>query len=285
MASNMRIFISMLLVAMAHTFGSGALAQNAPTIPNFWDPQERFIKPNVRSLPRMRFLTTTDFPPFSFIDRDKRLVGFHVDLARAICAELEILPVCQIQAVPFADLEKEIIDGNGDAVLAGMAKTAQNRQKFSFSRTYFRIPSRFVAKRGSGFSEPLLTALAGKTVGIVDGTAQAAFAKNNFEQLQLRLFATQDAAFSSLQKGEVSALFDDGLSLSFRLQRIVNDQKCCEFVGEPYLSDRYFGSGLTVAMKQGNLELENAINFALRSINDKGIFAELYLRYFPISIY
>ena len=81
-------------------------AQQDPVIPNFWDPQERFIKPNVKDLPRLRFLTTTDFPPFSYIDKDKRLTGFHVELARAICAELEVLPVCQIQALPFADLQK-----------------------------------------------------------------------------------------------------------------------------------------------------------------------------------
>jgi len=42
---------------------------------------------------------------------------------------------------------------------------------------------------------------------------------------------------------------------------------------------------LAVALKKDNEELTGAINYALRSINDKGIFAELYLRYFPISLF
>ena len=50
-------------------------------IPNFWDAHERFVKPDLASLPRLKFLTTTDFPPFNFIDRKKRLSGFHIDLA------------------------------------------------------------------------------------------------------------------------------------------------------------------------------------------------------------
>lgn len=70
-------------------------AQNV-LIPNFWDPNERFIKPDMTSRQRLKFLTTTDFPPFNFIDRKKRLSGFNVELARAICAELEMLSKCQI---------------------------------------------------------------------------------------------------------------------------------------------------------------------------------------------
>ena len=50
----------------------------------------------------LRFITTTDFPPFSFIDASGRLSGFHVDLARAICAALEITDRCQIHALPWS---------------------------------------------------------------------------------------------------------------------------------------------------------------------------------------
>ena len=133
---------SLALALILATIGS-TKAQQDPVIPNFWDPQERFIKPNVKDLPRLRFLTTTDFPPFSYIDTDKRLTGFHVDLARAICAELEVLPVCQIQALPFADLQKELAQNNGDAIIAGLASNQTTRQTLTFTRPYFWLPARF----------------------------------------------------------------------------------------------------------------------------------------------
>ena len=64
--------------------------------PNFWDPKRRVERPPAGAVPAIRFVTTDDFPPFNFLDADGRLTGFNVDLARAICAELDIR--CTIQA-------------------------------------------------------------------------------------------------------------------------------------------------------------------------------------------
>ncbi len=261
-----------------------ARAADDPIIPNFWDPQERVIRPDVKDLPRLRFLTTTDFPPFSYVDSDKRLSGFHIDLSRAICRELELLNVCQIQALPFAQLESELNAGNGDAIIAGIAINAETRERLEFSRPYFRLPARFVAKKGSGLAEPLVKSLEGAPVGVVDGTAHAAFARDHFSDIHVRLFANQEDALVALNKGDVKAVFSDGLSLAFWLQG-PRGRECCQFVGEPHLSERYFGAGLAVALPRDNEELAEAINAALRAINDKGIFAELYLRYFPISLF
>lgn len=267
-------------------------------IPNFWDPQQRFIKPNIKGLARLRFLTTTDFPPFSFIDADKRLVGFHLDLARAICEELNVLAVCQVQALPFEELEPALLGGRGDLVMAGLMVTAERRTKMTFSRPYFRLPARFITRSDFPAGTSMATSLANKPVGIVDGTAHAAFARASFGTMQLRLFETQSRALQALQSKEVEAVFGDGLTLARWLQteqaRLDQNKKagaakpatpCCRLAGEPYLAPAYFGNGLTIAMAPGNPELENAINFALRSISDKGKFGELYLRYFPIGLY
>ena len=90
-----------------------------PAIPNFWDTKERLPKPDISELPRIRFLTTVDFPPFNFLDSSGRLTGFHVDLARAICRELEIVDKCQIQALPWAELQDALQKKEGEAIIAG----------------------------------------------------------------------------------------------------------------------------------------------------------------------
>ena len=279
--------MSRILLAIAGVWllVAPASAQQSPAIPNFWDPQERFVKPNVKDMPRLRFLTTTDFPPFSYIDTDKRLIGFHVDLARAICSKLEVLPVCQIQAFPFADLESRLNDKAGEAIMAGQSVSLENRQKFSFTRPYFFLPARFVAKKTSGLTEPLIEQLAGKPVAIVDGTRHAAMAMAKFGDLRLQIYDSQDSALAALKKDEVAAVFGDGLSLSFWLQSNSESGSCCQYVGGPYLSGTYLGRGLTIAVAKDNRQLQDAINFALRSLNDRGTFAELYLRYFPIGLF
>ena len=101
------VLIVLLTFSATHLRSQHAQAQSV-LIPNFWDPNERFVKPDFSTRQRLKFLTTTDFPPFNFIDRKKRLSGFHVDLARAICSELDMLAKCQIQALPWDELDEAL---------------------------------------------------------------------------------------------------------------------------------------------------------------------------------
>ncbi len=265
---------------------SGAVAQSAPepTIPNFWDPQERLPKPTLPTLPRLRFLTVTDFPPFSYVDDDKRLSGFHVDLARAICEELNLLSVCQIQAVPFAEIEQALRSGGGEAAMAGHVVSAQTRARLTFSRPYFRIPARFLAPIGTNYSAPMVESLKGKTVAVVAGTAHLAYARQYFDDLILRQFDTEAAAIEALQQKKVEAVFSDSLSMAFWMRR-QGAKACCVFTGPAFLDNGFFGRALSVALPRNQVELRQSIDYALRSINDKGKFAELYLRYFPVSLF
>lgn len=272
-----------MLFALALTSVQPALAQPI-TIPNFWDPNERFVRPDLSALPRLKFLTTTDFPPFNFIDRRKRLTGFHVDLARAICVELDMLAKCQIQAVPWERLDRAMEAGEGDAIIAGLELTPETRSKYGFTRPYLHIPGRFVTRRDTGLKEPLYEALFKKRVGVVEGSAHAVFFGENFSGRTARPYPTRQSAFNALKAGEVDAVFTDGLSASFWLVSATADN-CCVFAGGPYLSPRHFGHGMAIAVAKDDGELLNGLNFALKAIGDKGVFKELYLKYFPAGLF
>ena len=66
--------------------------QAAPVaaVPGFWDPRRRPERPDTSRLTVIRFLTETDYPPFNYAGADGNPTGFNVDLARAICDELQI---------------------------------------------------------------------------------------------------------------------------------------------------------------------------------------------------
>ncbi len=261
-----------------------ANANDELVIPNFWDRNERFVKPDLSGVPRLKFLTTTDFPPFNFIDRKKRLSGFHVDLARAICVELELLNRCQIQAVPWDELEKELFDGNGDALIAGLVVDVDTRQRFVFSRPYMHVPGRFVTRLESGMVLPVYEALFRRTTGVVEGSAHAAYFAEIFSTRQSRSYPTREESLEALKNGEVDAVFSDALSLSFWLTSPAS-QECCSFLGGAFSSSTYFGNGMAVAFRPDQTDLAKGVNYALSQINEKGIFAELYLRYFPKGLY
>ncbi|MDZ7602781.1 MAG: transporter substrate-binding domain-containing protein, partial [Hoeflea sp.] len=115
-------------------------------VPNYMDPRERIQVPDLQSVNRIRFLTTVDFPPFSFLDQTSRLAGFHVDLARAICAELDVLPRCQIQALPWDELDAALMAGQAEAMISGLAITPDSRANHSFTRPYLALPARFAVR-------------------------------------------------------------------------------------------------------------------------------------------
>ncbi len=255
-----------------------------PEIPLLWDAKERLPKPDLSVLPRLRFLTTTDFPPFNFLDDQGRLSGFHVDLARAICARLELADKCQIQAVPWDELQAALELGEGEAIVAGLAVTAETRAAYAFSRPYLQFPARFVVLKSKPLSEPIYERLQGKPVGVVAGSAHERMLQDYFGGVKAVPLPDEEALHAELKAGRIDAAFGDGMRLSFWLAD-VESEKCCRFAGGPYLAPEYLGTGLAIATRADDALLPAAFDYALQEISAKGIFAELYLRYFPIGFY
>ena len=260
-----------------------AFSQDAE-IPNFWDKSERFVRPDLSGIPRLKFLTTTDFPPFNFIDRKKRLSGFHVDLARAICNELALLSRCQIQALPWAELQDALEKGEGDAIIAGLQVTEETRKKFSFSRPYIHIPARFIVRKDSGLKSPAYEAIFKRKTGVVADSAHQAYFADVFSNRTAEVFPTRDSALIALKDAKIDAVFADALSLSFWLASNAS-QDCCMFLDGAFTSRKFFGNGLSIALPKDKPELVAGMDYALSRINRSEKFAELYLRYFPVGMY
>jgi len=258
--------------------------QGASPVPFFWDTRETLPKPDLTSLARLRFLTTTDFRPFNFLDSQGRLTGFHVDLARAICNELGIIDKCEIQALPWAELEPALMKGDGDAIMAGIAVTARTRENLGFTRSYLRFPARFVAPLSSALEEPLAAAIQDKRVGVVSETAHESLLREQFGARNVEAFDEQDAMLDALADGRLDAAFGDGLRLANWLGG-KQGADCCKFVGGPYIAPDYLGQGLAIATRPDDTTLRAALDWALQQVAVKGTFAELYLRYFPIGFF
>ena len=279
----LRIWLSMVL-AVVLAAGAAQSSWAQPAAPSFLDARQRLAKPDASAFPRLRFLTTTDFFPFNFLDGSGRLNGFHVDLARAVCRKLEMLDRCQIQALPFDELEAALERGDGEALIAGLAITRQSREKYLFSRPYLMFPARFVVRRGTTVPEPVSKTLAGERVGVLEGTAHEEMLRELFPQAQAIAYTENSKLLEDLSAEKLDAVFGDGMRLGFWLAD-EQSKGCCVFAGGPYLAPEYLGQGLAVAVRRSDPELAAAIDYALQAIDADGTFAELYLRYFPVGFY
>ncbi|MCV0395893.1 MAG: transporter substrate-binding domain-containing protein [Rhizobiaceae bacterium] len=255
-----------------------------PEIPTLWDANERLAAPNLSDLERLRFLTTVDFPPFNYLDSTGQLTGFNVELARALCAELEVSDRCQIQALPWEELVPALEAGDGDAIIAGLAATSERRDQLAFSRPYLKLPARFVMRRSSALSEPLGHKLDGKRVGVIAGDPHERMLRDYFPAAQVVTYDKAEWLFGDLKEGKLDGAFGDGMRLSFWLAGS-DAANCCRFAGGPYLAPEHLGTGLTIAVPKENARLTAAFDFALRELTAKGVFGELYLKHFPVSFF
>ncbi|MGE0502147.1 MAG: transporter substrate-binding domain-containing protein [Rhizobiaceae bacterium] len=275
---------SRLLLIMIALAAWPAAARAEPAIPGFWDAKERLVKPDLASYQRIRFLTTIDFPPFNFLDGAGRLTGFHVDLARAICTELDVLERCEIQALPWDELEAAMRDKDGEAIIAGISVTEAARESLDFSRPYLRFPARFVTPKSASLAEPVGPKLAGKRVGVMAGSTHERILRDYFPDVRVVTYTRQEWIFGDLKASKLDAAFGDGMRLGFWLAG-ADSAGCCRYSGGPYLAPEYLGSGLAIAVEKENGPLAVAFDYALQQIAAKGVFAELYLRYFPVGFF
>lgn len=271
-------------IAQDRKTDAGEQAPQAATIgpvPNYWDFKTVGDRPSAEDLGSVRFLMTDDFPPFSYRARDGQLAGFHVDFARVLCEELKIS--CQILVRPYADLVATLSDGKGDAIVSGMSIPALLREGLLPSETYLTTPARFAAEKGDE-TWPTVDGMAGRSISYVSGTAHEAFLRGFFSEADLRPYDTRFAARRALRDGEVDYTFGDGMSLSLWLNG-EQSKDCCHFIGGPYLEPRFFGEGFAMAFSPTRPELKQGFDYAIRESFKTGKFAELYLRYFPVSFF
>ncbi len=276
--------LCLLTVGALAPFASAQQRAATVDLPILFDTRERIAKPDLAGIVRLRFLTTVDFPPFNFIDQTGKLAGFHVDLVREICRELALTEKCQIQAVTFPELEKALTDGNGEALVAGIAVTPDLRKRFAFSRPFMRLPARFAVTKKAPPAGETAAALDGKRVGVVAGSAHEAMLKAFFPRMEAQAFPDRAALLAGLKEGKVDAVFGDGMQLAFWTSGS-ESADCCRLFDGPYVSEAFLGEGLTIMLRKEDTALAGAIDHALLALSRNGRLQEIYLRYFPVNLY
>ena len=235
-----------------------------------------------RAIGAIRFLTTDDFPPFAFRDRRGILIGFDVDLAQAICAVLKVQCAIQVAAVRDAGRRAEgrhrqrhhrrLRPGEGAAADGLIA-----------SQAYLKIPGRFVVAQGQ--------ALRSRPAGA--GRLRRRRLRHGARGLSRRAsFPTcTSPAITTLGRRARRA---EGRQARRRLRRCAQPLLLAARPGiggllplrRRRLSRRpLFRRRARDRHEGGGPQLKFALDYALREVYRAGTYEELYLRYFPVSLF
>jgi len=272
---------SLALIAMVVAGNVAAQDENAPPVSQ-WRDEAVGPKPDWSWLVVLRFVTESDYPPFNYRDEDGSLTGFNVDLARALCKELEV--TCEVNAMDWGKLVGAVRNDEADAVAASIAITPKTILQVDFTNSYYATPAKFVTLKSSRLKDITPGGLSGYRIAVVKDTAHEAYLRNFFSDTKIVPFASADEARAALKDGKADLLFGDAVSMMFW----INGQDsggCCQFRGAGFQEAEYFGEGVGIAVAKGNIRLKEVLNYALARVRASGRFEELQFRYFPESIY
>ena len=90
------------------------------------------------------------YPPFESVAPDGTLVGFDVDLAHAVCAEMKVK--CKLVNVGWDGLIPGLVAKKHDAIWTTMNISDERKKVVDFSNAYFHMQNRFVARKGANIA-------------------------------------------------------------------------------------------------------------------------------------
>jgi len=223
----------------------------------------------------LRIATTADYPPFNYFDEEDRLAGFDIDIARALCDEMEVQ--CLFIQREWALLVPALLAGEFDAIVASMSITEKRRRIVSFTDHYYRNASHFVTGKDTDFDPKRPE---GKTIGALRATIASDWLEENVAGIAtVRLYRGQTELLQALVNGHVDAIFGDVLGLHAWLGTF--EGATLRFIGKGIHLDE----GIGIAVRHEDEALRLRLNRALRALVTDGTYQRINARYFPFSIY
>ena len=80
----------------------------------------------------IRFATEASYPPFEFMDANNTMQGFDIDLAKALCQEMQAN--CTFTNQAFDSLIPSLKFRRFDAVISGMDITPERLKQVAFTK-------------------------------------------------------------------------------------------------------------------------------------------------------
>ena len=216
---------------------------------------------NYRPNKVLQVATEPTFPPFEFQGQGGELVGFSIDLMRAIASAANFQ--VEFQSLPFDGIIPALQAKTVDGAISSITITEERAKTVAFSRPYFKA-GLAIAIRTDNQNIKGFNSLQNKKIAVQMGTTGAQKAKSVIGA-EVRSFDSAPLALQELQNGNVDAVINDAPASLYAINtgnlqgiKIIQQLLTEEFYGiatarnSPYLS--LINQGLSKILKNGNYQ-------------------------------
>ena len=227
---------------------------------------------NVTAADKINFGSSATYPPFESLDANNQIVGFDIDLAKALCKQMQA--ECTFTNHAFDSLIPSLKFRKYDAVISCMDITPERSKQVSFTTPYYANSAVVIAKKGAfkSFEE-----LKGKRIGMENGTTHQKYLQDKHPEIKTVSYDSYQNAIIDLKNGRIDGVFGDTAVVNEWLK--TNPQ--LGTVGEHVTDAEYFGTGLGIAVRPDNQALLTKLNTALAAIKADGTYQKISDQWFP----
>lgn len=217
------------------------------------------------------------FPPMGFRDEDNQIVGFDIDVARAVCDRLGVELIAQ--PIAWDSKELELSSGNIDCIWNGVSITPEREASMAMSFPYLNNRMVFYTKTGAGVAAT--DDLAGKKVAVQNGSYAEELLNGDYAGLAATFdevlgFDDYLTALMDLQGGGCDAVLMDLVVGDYR----INGMKATDLEPALTLADDNYGIGF----RKEDIALRDKIQEILVEMKRDGSLADISTQWFGSDI-
>lgn len=215
------------------------------------------------------------FPPMGFRDDADNIVGFDIDLAKAVAKKLGVELV--LQPIEWPAKEQELKTKNIDCIWNGFSITEERLAQLTLSIPYMENSIALVVTNGSGIKSK--ADMAGLRLA-VQGGSSAEEALNSDENKDFReslgevngSFKDYVTALMDLETGNSDAVLMDSVVANYMINEAGKD-----FI---VLDDNLVAEEYAIGFRKGEQALADAVNQALKDLKADGTVEEISTKWF-----
>jgi polar amino acid transport system substrate-binding protein len=215
------------------------------------------------------------YPPMDFRDDNNNLVGFDIDIDRALSAKLGV----QIKNVPtdWSGIIPSLQNKKLDMILSALGITKDREKSVSFSKPYFMGGMTVISNKKNKHPIKNDKDLKGKVVGVQLG-AQAIvdYAEKVPGIKDVKKYDKTTEGLQDLANGRIDAYIDDFQIASYYMTKVPGQYVKHELgVEEPY----------GIAFRKDDKKLQDSVQKAFDELKQEGVLSKISKKWFGEDIY
>lgn len=218
------------------------------------------------------------FVPMGFRQKNGKLVGYDVDLARAVFKQYGIK--VDFQTIDWSMKETELRNGTIDLIWNGYTVTPARAKKIAFSLAYQQNQQILVTKKENNINN--FSDMQGKTLGVQNGSTGSSvldekptLLKDRLKDKKAVLYDTFPEAFIDLNANRIQGILMDKVYAQYYIKHQPNGNAY-----STYISQKIPAENFAVGMRKGDITLRKKINAGLRHLQRNGQLKKINEKWF-----